>query len=71
MIIPEQNILAIVDGDNNISIWNKKNKNLVKKQKIHDNAINAILYLENKKWIITASDDMTIKVFTYPELELL
>ena len=46
-----------------LKIWNKKKGKCIKKIKVHKYSINSLFITSNNKYIISGSDDETIKIF--------
>ena len=67
MVLPEKNVIVAVSSGGKISVFNKETKQLIKEFKAHSDYIRSIIFLEKQKLIITASDDKSIKIFSYPE----
>ena len=52
-----------------VHVWNHESQQLVKSFEVCDVPVRAAKFVSRKNWIITGSDDMTIRVFNYNTLE--
>lgn len=53
----------------NVHVWNYENQTLVKSFEVCDLPVRATKFVPRKNWIVTGSDDMTIRVYNYNTLE--
>lgn len=52
-----------------VHVWNHESQQLVKSFEVCDVPVRSAKFVSRKNWIITGSDDMTIRVFNYNTLE--
>lgn len=53
----------------NVHLWNYENQTLVKTFEVCDIPVRACKFIPRKNWMVTGSDDMSIRVFNYNTLE--
>ncbi len=66
---PKDNILVSGNGDGTVSIFN--GGKMTKRVQVHDLPIYAIAFSPNGKYIATGSQDKTIKIISYPSMDIL
>ena len=55
-------LLASAGGHNTVKVWNLRN-NTVKILKGHTDVVNSVTFSPDGKWLVSASEDATIKVW--------
>jgi WD40 repeat protein len=69
-ILPINEKKIICGMQNGFGIWNVYTKELLMEKKTNPSAILNIAFSKNQKSIVASSDDSTISIYSFPELEL-